>query len=196
MIQRVRPLKIESPAEGGLEDDVFSGPTETDIGGDFLDAAGLTVQNLGAKASTSDALCRIQRAGNDLQLCDPNAGVVPLQSLLSRLSGLAGSHNALRDPIHFLSDGGPGDGFASGCVQTTTYLANSPLVAAQTWWTSAAQTTPLYSVTYAYAANSPVPSTVTRTLYDAAGAVVRTFVETPTYAAGTPLQTSRTRTWS
>ncbi|RYF12806.1 MAG: hypothetical protein EOO40_00300 [Deltaproteobacteria bacterium] len=195
MPDRVRPMKLESPAEGGS--DIDNCLTELNVGQDYLDAAGLCVQKVGANTLTADALVRCERTSADaLHFVDKVANGttgLDLSQLLSSVSGSAGAFNALQDIRLWVP--GPGDGFATGAVQVVAYVALSPLVASETWYTNAAMTVPLYSCTYTYAANSPLPSSLTYRLYKA-GTLVRTAVDTLTYAANSPLETSRTRTWS
>ena len=197
MTDRVRCLKIETVSEGGSSEDVYGGVSEVSVGQDYLDAAGVTLQKLGANAATSDTACRLERiAASDMQLTDPNAGTVQLQTLLTSLSGLAGSHNAVHDPIHFLADGGPGDGFASGAYQVTTFATNTPLPATVTWYTDMNLKTPIYQVSYTYPSNSPLPSSITRTMFNAAGTAIRKFVDAPQYLQNSPLYSAMSRSWS
>jgi hypothetical protein len=199
MPDRIRALKVESVAEGGSSDDAANGICEVDIGQDFIDCAGVCVQRLGANTQTADALVRVQRTtAGALHFTDTvanGATGLDLSQLLTSATGAAGAFNALQD-IRLWVDG-PGDGFASGATKATAYVANSPLVASETWYTSAAQTTPLFAVAYTYPANSALPSAITYRLYPGFGTTpLRTMVDTLTYAANSPLETGRSRTWS
>lgn len=199
MTDRIRCLKVESIAEGGSSEDVSNGLSECDPGQDFVDCAGVTIQRLGANTQTADALVRIQRTNaGALHFTDTVANGqagLDLGQLVSSVSGASNAFNALQD-IRLWVDG-PGDGFASGATKATAYVANSPLVASETWYTSAAQTTPLFAVAYTYPANSALPSTITYRLYPGFGTTPsRTMVDTLTYAANSPLETGRSRTWS
>jgi hypothetical protein len=53
---RVKPLKLESPDTGGVETDLF--PTSVDKNEDYLDSAGLTIQD----ALSDDEAVKIYRA--------------------------------------------------------------------------------------------------------------------------------------
>lgn len=56
MADRVKPLKIESPDTGGVETDLF--PTSVDKNEDYLDCAGITVQD----ALSDDEAVKIHRS--------------------------------------------------------------------------------------------------------------------------------------
>lgn len=188
MTDRVRCLKIETVSEGGSSEDVYGGVSEVSVGQDYLDAAGVTLQKLGANAATSDTACRLERiASSDMQFTDPNAGTVQLQTLLTSLTGLAGSHNAIKDPIHFLHDG-PGDGWPSGAFCQKTYTGM--LLRQSTWYTTSAMTVPIVSRAYTY--NGLLVATETLTLYSASGAAVRTVVDTYSYSGIYRISCART----
>ena len=179
-----RALKLESPAEGGTQLDYW--PKEIDPAQDALTAAGLYVQN--AANSTTDKTTLISRSAQGLTFTDAKTSHV-LGELVSSTTGQVGSHNALPDIIHFLSDG-PGDGFASGAYLSTTFAG--PLITSRVWWTTAAMTQRIFAIVYAY--KGPLLSTVTYTLFNAQGVQVRLLTDTLTYNG--PLLASVTRTWS
>jgi hypothetical protein len=87
MVDRIRPLKLEDPGEGGTELDQF--PTEVDHHEDYVDARGLSVQNL----LSDDDIVRIDRdASNNLVFRDPIAGV---QRLIDLLNGGSTNYDVL-----------------------------------------------------------------------------------------------------
>lgn len=195
MVQRVRPLKIESLAEGGGQDDSVSGPTETTVGEDYLDAAGLCVQALGANRNTADALVRMERTtAGALHFVDTVANGttgLDLAQLVSSVSGSANAFNALADIRLWLD--GPGDGFASGAVRTR--IGTGPASGGYIWYKSANSTARLFDCTINYPTGSPLPSSKVYRLYASDGTtVVRTVTDTLTWSG--PILTQKTRTWS
>lgn len=189
MPDRVRAFKIETPAEGGTQSD--DGMTEVDIGQDYLDCLGVTMQLPGAIARTSDAAVSVDRAADSsLRFTDVPSGVLKMTQMLTSASGKPGSHNAVADVVHWLHDG-PGDGFASGarCVVTGSGIMPSKV----TWYASSAVGAPkLYEVTITY--QGVLPATKTMVLY-VAGVAVRTVTDTYTFPNG-PFYPQRDRTWS
>lgn len=77
MVDRVHPLKFESPGSGGTELDEF--PTGLDKNEDFVDARGSTYQN----ATSDDENVRIERVSGDLTFRDT---AVPGGKTLSQLA--------------------------------------------------------------------------------------------------------------
>lgn len=184
---RTRPLKLESTASGGTQND--ESWTEVDIGQDYLDGRGITLQVAGATVTTSDASTYISRpVAGSLAFTDQLSGTLSLEQLLTSVAGKPGSHAALADIIHFLPDG-PGDGWASGAVCVEGYTG--PLLTSSTWYTDAAQSRRIIALAVTY--TGPLPATFKYSLYDATGALVRTLTDTCTYNG--PLLQSRTRTW-
>lgn len=187
---RCRALKWESVYEGGTQtDETF---TEVSIGSDYLDAAGYCAQKPGAVTATSDTKVRIERdAADNWVLSDPNATSLQLQQLLTSVQNVPGSHNAVADIIHWLGDGGPGDGSASGAyrVITTTGILTSGI----TWYASkAANAAKLYDVQLTY--TGLLVTQVVRTLYRA-GAVVRVITDAVSYPSSVFAPVT-TRTWT
>lgn len=193
MTERVRCLKIESVAEGGLADDSGNGVTECAIGQDYLDCAGVTYQRAGANTNTADALVRCERTtAGALHFADTvangSAGL-DLSQLLTSASGSVGAFNALQDIRLWV--GGPGDGFASGAVRTVNCTGLLPI--SITWSTSSAQgATKLCQSVITY--SGMLPAKVVTTLYSATGTLLRTLTDIYTYTTLAYPQT--TRTWS
>jgi hypothetical protein len=194
-VQRVRPLKLESLAEGGGQEDAAFGPTETNIGEDYLDAAGLCVQVLGANRNTADAQVRIERtATGALHFADAianGATGLDLAQLVSSVSGSANAFNALQD-IRLWIDG-PGDGFAPGAVRVR--LGTQPNSGGYVWYRAAGSTARLFDCTITYAAQSILPASKVYRLYAADGATVVRVV-TDTFSWNGPLLIQTTRSWS
>jgi hypothetical protein len=195
MTDRVRCFKIERPAEGGTQDDTPGGFTEVDIGQDYLDCAGVTLQRPGAVTSTSDALVRAERTtAGALHLVDTVANGttgLDLSQLLNNVSGSVGAFNSLAD-IRLWIDG-PGDGFASGAVRTR--LGTAPNSNGYVWYKAASSTAKIFDCTITYAAGSILPATKTYRLYAADGATVLRSA-TDTFTWNGPILTQKTRTWS
>lgn len=75
MVDRVQPLKFESPDTGGTETDDF--PTSVDRNEDFVDCRGVTVQD----DSSDDDLVRVSRDGDNLTFLDKSNTVKTLTDL-------------------------------------------------------------------------------------------------------------------
>ncbi len=108
MVDRVRPLKIETPAEG-TETDFF--PTEADPDEDYIDTRGLTLQNGG---SNDESVILDRNGSGDMVFTDANTGPTTLSQILTDLE-----HRTIRQLIHFI-DEGPAEGFVSGATKTVT----------------------------------------------------------------------------
>lgn len=92
MVDRVQPLKIESPTSGGTQTDLF--PTSVNVQEDYLECAGLAVQD----ADNRDETTLIYRDGYDLMFQDVNnpvaytltelaAGAIDLNDVVLDLEG-------------------------------------------------------------------------------------------------------------
>ena len=180
----VRPLKLESSARGGVQNDYA--PKELDACADAIPVAALLLQDTTTVAV--DQSVTVARTANDLALKDKTTARL-LKELVCATSGQVASHNALADIVHFLDDG-PGDGWASGAVESFGY--NGPLMTSRVWWTTSAKTQRIYSEVYSY--SGPLVATATYTLYDAKGTQVRAMVDTFSYSG--PQCTGVTRTWT
>ncbi|RYF52427.1 MAG: hypothetical protein EOO38_00010 [Cytophagaceae bacterium] len=172
----MRALKVESPAEGGTQNDATFGPTEVDIGQDFLDAQGVSFQRPSANTQTADSKVLLSRtAADDMTLSDPNAGLLALQQLITSVSGRIGSHNAIAGLEHWT--GNPGDAYASGAYMTVSQSGILPTLI--TWYASSASSAAkLFEVAVTYTGMRP--ATITQRLY-VKNAVIRTYVDTLTY---------------
>lgn len=195
MAQRVRPLKIESLGEGGGQNDAYGGQTEVDVGEDFIDAAGLTLQRLGANTNTADALVRLERTtAGSLHFVDTVANGtagLDLSQLLTSATGAVGSFNALQD-VRLWVDG-PGDGFPSGAVKIR--IGTAPNSGGYIWYKSSAMTARLFDCTITYATGSIGAATKVYRLYAPDGiTVVRTLTDTFTWNG--PVMAQKTRSWS
>ena len=188
-IDRVQPLKLESPASGGTEEDLF--PTSTDRNEDYLDSRGLAVQD----GSSNDETTVIDRSGNDMRFTDGNnVSPVTLTQLLESAGGgiTTAQHKALKDLIHFLDDG-PGDGWASGSFKETLPSAN-PFPTSEVWWTSPGKTAKIVSLDITRNANQ-TPAIEVWKIYDTDGSTVLvTITDTMSYSG--IFETTRTRTWA
>lgn len=186
MPQRVRPLKIESPAQGGGQLD--DGPTETNVGEDYLDAAGVCLQQLGANTQTADAKVFIDRATDtSLQLTDGPCGTLKLNELVTSTLGKPGTHAAVPDFMHWA--GAPAEGHASGAFRGVTTTGVLPKTV--TWYASSAATVRLYSRDFTYA--GVLVTRIVHTLFQN-NVAIRTMTEAFSYTASLFAPTI-TRTW-
>lgn len=186
-IQRVRPIKIESIAEGGGQADEY--PTEVNIGEDYLDALGLSLQQLGANVSTSDDKVNISRAtDSSVQFQDVPNGTIKLGQLLVAALGKPGTHAGVLDFSHWV--GAPAEGFASGSIRQSTFTGALPQTVI--WYASASATTKLFQTVNSY--QGMLISQRVHTLYSN-NVAVRTLTETFNYA-GSLFSPTVTRVWS
>jgi len=78
VVDRIRPLKFESPDSGGTQTDDF--PTGTNPNEDFVDSRGVTIQN----DSSDDDDVRVSRDSSDnMTFLDKNTGPHTLTALTS-----------------------------------------------------------------------------------------------------------------
>lgn len=187
-VDRVRPLKLECPREGGTQLDY--GPTEVDPAQDGVDAAAFFHQ----APTTADAKCYTDRdpADSGWRFTDPVSGTKRGADLVSAKLGAVSAHQSLADVIHFLEDG-PGDGWPTGSVRVRLGTGPSPL--GYVWYTSSAQTKRIVDFAYSYAAESFLPSLRVMRMYAVDGVTVTRTV-TDAYTWSGPLLVSTTRAWA
>lgn len=100
-------------------------------------------------------------------------------------------HNALRQLIHFISDG-PGTGETSGAYRESLPAAD-PFPTSVIWYTDSGKTAKIVELTITRNANQ-TPSTEVWEMYDTDGSTVLvTLTDTISYSG--IFETSRTRTW-
>ena len=190
VLGRVRPFCMENIPEGGLY--AAQGTTELNPKADAVDAGGYYVQSPTGPVG-GDTSVLYGRTGSVAQVTDTSGSLTMAQTV--SVSGSSGGtiHGSLRDSAHFLGGGGPGEAFASGAVQTTTYVSGTPLVASTTWYaSSAASAPPVASETYTYSGSSPLPGSAVYKTYDASGNVLTSITDTFSYTG--PVLTGVTRT--
>lgn len=181
MVDRIKPLKIESPDSGGTETDDF--PTSVDKNEDFLDCRGVTIQD----DSSDDDLVRISRSGNDLTFLDKNTAEKTLTELVAGTGGLtADAHKTLRQLIHFI-DNGPAEGFTSGAYREMT---GTVFPTAVIWWESSSKLKKIVEKNITWTGVNP--TTIEWKMYDTDGSTVLSTV-TDTISYSGIFETSRTR---
>lgn len=168
MVDRVRALVLESPSSGGTQVDY--NPVEVDPKEDGLDARAFFAQN----GTSADAAAYVSRMGANLTLTDPTAGTKNAADLVSRVSGSVAAHNTLLDMAHFV--GAPADGWATPYL-TVSYTG--PLMTSRTWWTSSAQTRPIFRQTFTYA--GALIAQIVHVIFDANGATAKTLTDVYSY---------------
>jgi hypothetical protein len=89
-------------------------------------------------------------------------------------------HETLRQLIHFIEIGGPGDGFATGAVRITA-PSGSPFPTDITWYLDNTLSTKLVEKIIVYNDNN-VPTTITYNMFDFDGiTIIHTVIDTITY---------------
>jgi hypothetical protein len=108
-------------------------------------------------------------------------------------SGITASqHKALRDLIHFVSEG-PADGFTSGAYLEVLPSAD-PFPTSEIWWTDSGKTDKIVELTTTYNGNKTIATEVWK-MYDTDGSTVLVTL-TDTYAYSGVFVTTVTRTWA
>lgn len=182
-VDRVKPLKLESPDSGGVETDDF--PTSTNVNEDFLDCRGVAIQN---DTSDDEAVLVSRDASGNLTFLDVANTVKTLTDLVAGTGGLTtDAHKVLRQLIHFI-DEGPAEGFASGAYKETT--PTGPFPTSIIWWASAAKLVKIVELAVTY--TGAFPTTMVWKVYDAAGVLLATVSDAITYSGA--FESSRTRT--
>ena len=166
MVDRVKPLKIESPDSGGVETDEF--PTSLDKNEDFVDCRGVTIQD----DSSDDDLVRVSRDGDDLTFLDKNNTEKTLTDLVAGTGGLtADSHRVLDQLVH---------GLAEDYYEEYTYSGSK--VTNITVWTDSGKTKKIREEQYMY--TGPRITQAVTIQYDSDGNEFERLTESYTYAFG------------
>ena len=115
-MDRVKPLKIESPSTGGTQTDIY--PHDLNPQQDAVDARGFVIQN---DTSDDETVVISRDASNNMTFKDGVvSGTKTLTEVLAGSGALTeGAHKVLRQLIHFIEDG-PAEGFASGAYKEVT----------------------------------------------------------------------------
>lgn len=120
-------------------------------------------------------------------------GVVDGLEVTGSGSGItAAEHQTLRQLIHFIDSGGPGDGFASGAVREILPAGN-PFPTSVTWYLDPGKTQKLVEKFITYNSNE-MPIVITHNMYDFDGVtIIHTVTDAITYV-NNAFETTRTRT--
>ena len=174
---KVVPIKIESTALGGDENDEF--PIPADVHEDFLECRGLCIQN----ATSRDDGVGVERDSSDnLTLFDSVAGSKTLDQLPT-----SDQHKALRQLIHLADGGGPYEGFTSGAYRETT---GTVFPTAIVWYDKAGEGKKKI-VEKLISWSGAFPSQIQWKAYDASETLLATVTDTISWSG--PFESSRTR---
>ena len=194
MVDRVRPLKFESPDTGGTQTDEF--PTSMDNNEDFIDLRGVAIQD--NSSDDEDVLLSRDSSGNMTFQDKVVTAPVSLHSLTETAGGgiTAAQHQALRQLIHFINDG-PAHGFPSGCYREIIPPGdNFPTLV--TWYESNSALKKIVEVEIVRTgggASKSKPTPIIWRMYDTDGAtVIATVTDDITYLGN--IEGSRVRTLS
>jgi hypothetical protein len=177
VVDRVQPLKIEGTDSGGEETDLF--PTAMDRNEDYVDARGVTLQNL----TSNDDAVRVERsaAGGDLQFLDV---ANPTPTTLSQLKATSGiteeEHRNLDQLVHNL---------AENYFEEYTYDGNR--VTGVITWASVAKLQKIREEQYTY--DGSKVSEVVTIQYNAAGTEFERVTETYLYSGPKIVSTTSVR---
>ena len=163
MVDRVKPLKLESPDTGGDETDEF--PTSVDTNEDFIDCRGIALQS---DVSDDEAVLVSRDASGNLTLKD---AVTPLKTLAQLAAGTGMTeeqHRVLDQLVH---------GLAESCYEEYTYSGGR--VTNATVWETSGKLKKIREEQYTYV-GSRVSQAVT-IQYDADGNEVERLTETYSY---------------
>lgn len=188
-IDRVQPLKLEDPATGGTDTDLF--PETAKRNEDYLDTRGVAIQD----DTSNDETTVLSRSGDDMTFKDGNhPSPVTLTNLLESASGgiTEAEHAAIKQLIHFLDDG-PGTGWASGAYKETLPSAD-PFPTQEIWWTSSAKTHKIASLDITRDASKKPTAEVWKIYATDGSTVLVTLTDAITYSG--IFETTRTRTWA
>jgi hypothetical protein len=192
--EQVRATVTESAGLGGDANDDYGVPADIDPTEDVLVAAGIFFGAPGnAQPSDGTVAIYIDPADGKLYFEDiDNLGPGARRTLADLVAGVGGltieAHKAIRQLIHFISDG-PAEGFATGAFKETTGTVFPTFVA----WYVAGSTPPaglIVSLTVTW--TGIVPTTEVWKMYDTDGSTILVTV-TDTISYSGIFETSRTR---
>lgn len=163
-VDRVKPLKLESPDSGGVETDDF--PTSLDINEDFVDCRGVAIQN---DTSNDDAVLVSRDEAGNLTLKDAVTSLKTLAQLAAGTGMTEEQHRVLDQLVH---------GLAENYYEEYTY-SSGHVINATTWETSS-KLKKIREEQYTYS-NGKVTQAVT-IQYDGNGNEVERLTETYTYS--------------
>lgn len=179
MVDRIRPLKFESPATGGTETDDF--PTALDKNEDFVDARGATIQN----DSSNDEKVIVSRDASDNMTFQDGivSGVKTLTDMLASGTGMSeAAHKIIRQLIHFMEDGPAAGSYReiTGTVFPTAFV----------WWETSSKLKKIYEKLNTWSGVNVTK--IVRKIYATDGStVLATATDTITYSG--VFETNRTR---
>jgi len=177
MVDRVKPLKLESPGSGGTQVDEF--PTSLNPNEDFLDARGLTLQN----DTSDDENVRLTRDSSDRMvfLDGENSSPVSLSTLVAGTGGLTPTtHRELDQLVHEIDEN-----FYSEYTYSGKQVTNI------TVWTDSGKTTKIRETQLTYSGKQ-VSQTV-EIQYDGSGTEVERLTCNYTYSGKQLISVSCTR---
>jgi hypothetical protein len=177
MVDRIKPLKLEDPADGGDDLDLF--PTSLNPNEDYLDCRGITLQS---DSSDDDTVGITRDAAGKLAFKDTaHPTGIKLEDV-----GETANHPILRQLIHFIGEG-PAEGFATGAYREVTGTAFPTAIV---WWESASKLKKIVEQTISWTGVNP--TTVVWKIYDTDGvSVLATVTDSVSYTG--PFETARTR---
>lgn len=184
-LDRVRVLKIEKPATGGTQTDVY--PTDINPNEDAVDARGIALQN---DVSIDETVLISRDIFNNMTFAD---GVVSgVKTLTELLAGAdpgitADAHETLRQLIHFIEDG-PAEGFDSGAYREIT---GTMFPSSVVWYTDSGKTDKIVEKLITWTGVNA--TSIQWKMYSTDGSTVLTTVTDAVTYSGI-FETSRTRT--
>lgn len=98
-VDRIKPLKLESPDSGGIETDEF--PTSLDVHEDFVDCRGVAIQS---DVSNDDAVLISRDASGNLTLKDAVTSLKTLAQLAAGTGMTEEQHRVLDQLVHGLAE--------------------------------------------------------------------------------------------
>lgn len=186
MVDKVKPLKLESPATGGTQLDEF--PTAMNPNQDHANMRGLVIQS----DSSSDEVVHLTRDSSDRMTFKDaeNTTPVDLSTLVAGSGGLTeDAHKTLRQLIHFINEG-PAEGFATGAYKEILPSGN-PFPTSMTWYESSSKSKIIVKRLITWTGANP--TTDQWKIYDTDGSTVL-WIVTDSISYSGPYETTRTRT--
>lgn len=120
-------------------------------------------------------------------LVDPTSGSATWKNITSASSGISDNdHKTLRQLIHFIEDGGPGDGFYSNPFRE---IAGGIFPNRVTWWSDSDKTIRLFQTEITRSGIFPV--TQTYKMYSAGGVVIASAQDIISYSGAFEVARSR-----